>query len=416
MASATTVKRGSSQRMPTFNSAFEGFVTDIESLGETLPAIMFFARASIEKEKETLKKFLSARGTKRIDNGWEVSIEEYESFLNIKRKLERAGKATKTIPRSFVVALVSQFDALVGGLLRTIFYVRPELLDSSERVLTFKELTEFGSVENAREYVVEKEVEAILRSSHTEQFDWMERKFKVPLRRDLPVWPTFIELTERRNLFVHCNGFVSNQYLTACKAAGVSAKDCAVGVELNVTAEYFDNAYSCIYELGFKLAHVLWRKLKEDERETADNALNYSTLSLIREEKYKLAKILLDFAVALPKFSSDEVRRITIINRAQVYKWTGDPKGAQCILSAEDWTASSLKFQLAYAVLVDDHAKAATLMEKIGADDSPKKTDYQEWPLFREFRKSREFCAAYEAVFKETFGSVEEKADVNVPQ
>jgi hypothetical protein len=126
---------------------------------------MSFAGASVKKEKETLKNFLSTRCTKRTDNGWEVSIEEYDSFLNIKRRLERAAKAMKTIPRSFVVALVSQFDALVGGLLRTIFYVRPELLDSSERVLTFKELTEFGSVENAREYVVEKEVEAVIRNN-----------------------------------------------------------------------------------------------------------------------------------------------------------------------------------------------------------------------------------------------------------
>lgn len=235
------------------------------------------------------------------------------------------------------------------------------------------------------------------------------------LRKDLPIWPTFIELTERRNLFVHCNGSVSNQYLAVCKTAGVSVNDCAVGVELNVTAEYFQNAYDCIYELGFKLAHVLWRKLKEDERKKADNALNYSTFSLIREEKYKLAKILLDFAVALPKFSSDEVRRIAIINRAQVYKWTGDVKGAECILSAEDWTASSLKFRLAHAVLLDDFAKAGMLMEKIGGNDSPKKRDYQEWPLFREFRKSNEFRVAYEAVFKEPFGSIEDKPEIDVP-
>ena len=68
-----------------------------------------------------------------------------------------------------------------------------------------------------REKIFAKEVESILRSSHSDQFLWMERVFSIPLTKGLESWPSFIELTERRNLFVHCDGVVSDQYINVCK-------------------------------------------------------------------------------------------------------------------------------------------------------------------------------------------------------
>jgi len=76
---------------------------------------------------------------------------------------------------------------------------------------------EFNSLEKARSFILEKKSKSVLRKSHIEQFTWMEEKFKMKLRKDLQVWPCFVELTERRNLFVHNDGVLSNQNIDICK-------------------------------------------------------------------------------------------------------------------------------------------------------------------------------------------------------
>jgi len=88
------------------------------------------------------------------------------------------------------------------------------------------------------------------------------------------------------------------------------------------------------------------------------------------------------------------------------YKWSGHDKKAKEILASEDWQAANEKFQLGAAVLNDDFESAADIMRHIGAESSPTKGDYKEWPMFKVFRASPQFAAAYEDVFGEPFGSV----------
>ena len=101
------------------------------------------------------------------------------------------------------------------------------------------------------------------------------------------------------------------------------------------------------------------------------------------------------------------MRRIIIINRAIAYKFGKVPDKAEKILKAEDWSSTSNKFRLAVAVLRDDFKRAALLMKKIGKDGEIGIFEYQEWPVFKEFRKSDDFLVTYQDVFGQEF-SIEE--------
>ncbi len=361
---------------------------------------------AMEASFEAFNKFLKENGVEKDEGKVELPRDAYVELLNFQRRLRRNGKALQIVPRSLFTSLVSHYDAYIGNLLRALFYVKPEILNSSEHKLSFKDLTSFDSLEAARAAVVEKEVEALLRESHADQFKWMENKFACPLTKDLPSWPTFVEVTERRNLFVHCNGKVSTQYLSVCKRHGVDCSSVTLGQELNVDPKYLKLAYSTIVEVGIKLGHVLWRRLNPAEMGKADVSLNNLCLDLIRDEKCQVAQILLDFAVQFKKFGSETDRKIFIINQAQAYKWSGKDRQAKEILAREDWQASSEKFQLGAAVLNDDFKTAARIMKHIGAGSSPSKGDYKEWPMFKVFRTTSEFSEAFKDVFGEPFSTV----------
>jgi hypothetical protein len=298
-----------------------------------------------------------------------------------------------------LVSFVSTYDAFLGNLVRALFESKPEVLNSSGKQLTYKELVTFNDLVAAREHIVDCEVDSLLRKSHSEQFEWLEKTFDLKLREGLESWPVFIELTERRNLFVHCHGKASSQYLKVCADQKADTTGVAIGTTLDAKRPYLIDAYKCLYEIGVKLSQVLWRKLRPDEIAEADSALISIAFELLVLEKFDLANRLLKFATRLPRHSSEANKRIFLVNLAQSYKFSGQQEKCLATLSTIDWSACSDNFAVCVAVLKDNYAEAATIMRRIGVDGQIKRHEYIDWPVFREFRKSEEFSAAYTEIF-----------------
>ncbi|MBM2837504.1 MAG: hypothetical protein HW415_129 [Deltaproteobacteria bacterium] len=410
-SSKSPTKSSSDQprRPASFGSEVQQFVQQVESLARATDMTMKTMGEAMDKAAKSFTAFMKAKGVHSVEEdgseSYRIKPEDLTSFKRHQKDLLSCALALRNVPRIFLSSLVHRYDAYLGRFLRVAFYVKPELLNASQRPLTFTELVALSSVEAAREYIIEKEVETVIRDSHAAQFDWMESRFGLQLRKDLPAWQRFVEITERRNLFVHCDGVVSSQYLAVCGKHGVALPDkVKVGAELDVTPDYFSQAVECVLEVGVKLGHVLWRKLQPDKLREADNALHLTTYDVLAEERYSLAKILLHFAVdTLKKQASEEFRCMNLINLAIAHNFSGEREQALSILKSYDWSASEEKYKLAVAVLEHRHADAVRMMKAIGASGSITRVDYSSWPLFKEFRHRPEFLATYRELFGEDF-------------
>jgi len=392
------------------------FIKEIDSLATTLPFIMSIVKFSNDISEKEYNKFLEDKAIDLVttENGrkYSVKIEDKAEHDKIQRKSEIYRKSNLIVPRSFFISLISQYDAFLGRLISIIFITKPELLNASDKQLTYQQLLDFGTIDNATDYLVEKEVETVLRKSHAKQFDWMEQTYAIPLRKGLDCWQTFIEATERRNLFVHNDGIVNNQYFKICKEHKVNIpEEIELNKKLHVSRSYFEKVHRCLLEIGVKLTHVLWRKLFED-RENADNNLINIIYDLIVNKNYHLAIELSNFATKdIKSYANDETRRYIILNKVISYKYGGKSEEAISILDKEDWSSCSDKYLLAVSVLKGDFTKSAQIMKRIGKDnESIDVLAYREWPLFKEFRKSTEFLEAYREVFEEEF-VITEKAE-----
>ena len=150
---------------------------------------------------DQLDGFAKKNGKRSGDSDiYNLGPEHFLEFNRLSSRLAKAQAATAILPQAFLISLVSQYDSFLGGLLRWLYRARPELLNASERQVTFSQLSTFGDLEKAKEYILEKEIENILRSSHAEQFATMEDRFALLLKQGLPAWQPFIELTERRTV------------------------------------------------------------------------------------------------------------------------------------------------------------------------------------------------------------------------
>ena len=316
--------------MSSFRNAIAGFLAELEGLHFSLPVIMHKIEETHKEAVGKLESYLEAhnnskleeevtdkRGTRTVTR-YEIDVEHHFALGTLQSGSVRLTAASVIIPRSFVIALVSQFDAFLGRLLRAVYANRPEILNASERNLTFANLIEFNSIDEAREYVLEKEIEAVLRESHTEHFDYLERKLGIELRKGLDIWPTFIEVTERRNLFVHTDGVVSTQYIAVCKKHKVNLiLGEKVGQVLEADPGYLNTTYNCLYEIAVKLSQVLWRKLLPGELEEADIYLTMVCYELLKREEYTLTGRLLDFALTLPRHSSQRFKLVWVFGNCR---------------------------------------------------------------------------------------------------
>lgn len=182
--------------------------------------------------------------------------------------------AIQLIPKNVVVAFVSIYDSFLSDIIEGIYKLRPELLNTCEKEYSFSDILKFGSIDEIKENIIEKEVESVLRESHSKQFEWLSKKLKVKLTEDLPNYEHFIEITERRNLFVHTNGKVSRQYLSIVPPKNDNNKEIKLGETQEASPEYVIHCYNVLFEIGVKLGQVIWRKIDEkNSLEEADDLL-----------------------------------------------------------------------------------------------------------------------------------------------
>jgi hypothetical protein len=359
-----------------------------KTLGKTINALV----ASGEVERQASDDRKSA--TYSYSQGDSMPFDE----------LRNTHSAVLLLWSSGIVSLVTEFEQLIGRLVRTILTLRPEIWQScDDSKLSSAEAVSFPSMEALRESLLDRTVGSVLRNGGpADQFRWLESRVGITLTKDLDEWAPYIELTERRNLLIHSDGCVTNQYLRACQDAGVTwASKPSVGDQLSVDPGYYVEACTLILTLGAKLTHVLWRKISPAEIEVSDSNLSELVFDLVRTEKCVAAQRLGAFALnTLKKHPNEQVLRTIIVNTAQAYKWDDQPDKCKSLLDSRDWRASSDEFTLAIAVLRDDYATAVRLMHQLGKSSELMTEDaYKTWPLFREARKRSDFLAAYEEVF-----------------
>lgn len=344
--------------------------------------------------------------------GFTCTVLPVELMARVSRSLRDARTARLSelvIGKSLIVALVAQYDVFIGQLIRLMYSAQPNLLNSSDKQVTFSQLMSYSSIEQARDEFLEKEIESVLYKSREGQLEYLSKKGNIELIKHLDIWPRFLEVTERRNLFVHADGRVNSNYLNRCKQHGITI-ECKLGEMLDVSVDYFKQSYYTVVGVGLVVATLLWRKLQPSDIEMLFGTITNVVYYLILDEEYEMAQKLLEFArgSVIGKVMPEQYSLILLINQAQAQKWLCNTKEMEDLLNAKDWSVLNDKYRLAERVLREDFGQAAKLMKGVVISEEMNSGDFQEWPLFKEFRKSEEFKAAYLEIFGDSFDSLEE--------
>lgn len=224
-------------------------------------------------------------------------------------------------------------------------------------------------------------------------------------------------MTQRRNLFVHCNGIVSEQYIKECEEEKCSTIS-NLGDVLAVDQAYFLKAYFVFYCMGVMLSQVISRKLLGDSLAgELDSVLNNIIYESIVDEDYDIAIELSKFAVSknMTSHRSRLDSMYFILNHAQAYKWSGNQEKCLQTLKDFDFTAVKDDILIAKYALEDNEEKVIELMKSIGRkSDIMNEEAYATWEIYKKIRDLESFKNCFESVFGKTLEKVEKEIDLPI--
>lgn len=352
---------------------------------------------------ESLRKFLEQHNKKKttVADGevFELDVSNLGDFLSITEALDPSIDVLKSLTRNIMIGLIAVFDQHLPELIKLIVTKNPKILEGSERQWKSQEIVSFDSFEEFRAHLVDVEIDSLTRESHEQQVEWIQKKLNLePIRKNYPHWADLMEICQRRHLFAHTNGVISQQYLSNGEKYGYDCKDLNVGDVLGVNQKYYSQSVRRIFEFGVMLTHVVWRKLFPENTQVADEDMNELGFRLLKRGNYRLSTSLLKFALGLRGESNDRVRRMIVVNYASALRLSGDGDGAKKILDAQDWSAVDDDFRQCVAAVRGDVGEVVKLMKKLGSGGS-ESSKYRGWPVFFHIREDKKFVAAYEKMF-----------------
>ena len=384
------------------------FIENINCLCETFG----YSEGMLNQQKQNADKAYAdfiAPYRKENENGpfLDIPHEKLRNFKKYERKKKRAEKAFQLILPTYVVSAVSIFDSFLAGLIRCIYNLKPELLLDSNMTFFYRELVKYDTLKEVKKTIIDATIDKLFRDSHTEQIAWIEKSIDINTLRKFSGWSNYIELTERRNLFVHSDGVVSSQYINECQKAGYNVDNISIGSRLSADKMYFDQSYNLLYEMAIMLTQILINKLyigkySEDTSER-DNILITCVFDLIVDKHYEIAINISNFARDSKTFKRNLKDKAFIeLNLAQAYKWSNKPDNCKALLDSMDVSAMNDALKIPKLTLEDNFSEVYPLMITVGdRNEILKKESYRDWPIFKEIRKEKEFADTFKRIFNE---------------
>lgn len=392
----------------TYGTIIGEYIDAINTQVFIVPISYKFLSAQILSESKKLDTYCKEHGQVFSEDGkkgFRMSVEHRTVFEKMMTNLDNTVQANYMVGVNAVIGMVSKYDGYLGRLTKQILKDKPEILNGSDREFKASDILTYTDFEELKDVLVEKEIETLLRKNHIEQLQWLEKQLNIKLR-EFKVLPDFVEVVERRNLFVHCNGVVSRQYLAECKKHGATLPDdIKVGDVLWADIAYVRKAYTVLFQVGVMLGFVLWHKLKPDDIEDLVDRLSDVPFDLIRDEQYSLSIQMIDFALSIKSWEKDikhVYQLVFMINKALAFHLLDMQEECEKIVKELDLSASEPVYHLAVAVLLKEYDHAYELMDAIGSEPRMR-VNYKTWPLFSRIRQEAAFSAKYKEIFNEEY-------------
>jgi hypothetical protein len=359
-------------------------------------------RAGLDNYVQDQSKILPNLDSADSNDTHEITIDDPNKAVEFFKLLENFKKnlpgQTRLLRQGVLFNLVIYFEALIGELLQFFYLSHPRALPSDGRSLTLADLREIGSIENAEKFLIDKEVDDVMRESTKSQLDYFTKRPKANLDALTELMPLLMEIVQRRNLFVHNDGVVNRTYLSNVSKEYLEKNEVKEDDRLKIDQSYLLNAIDMICLCGTVLIQQCWRKWDEDNAEDANTVISDYIYELLIEKRWSMVDRLCNYVSKLD-LQSDVIEKIITINYAIALKEQEKIDRMEQLLKQKDWSSCAIKFHVALYALRDDQDNMIGALRKAIAAEEISQDNLLVWPLFRWFRESDKFKETFSHLF-----------------
>lgn len=283
---------------------------------------------------------------------------------------------------SSLVSLASAAEIYFGNLVGAFFRLAPDAVDVSESPLTYAQLASFGSIEDARAYLLDRKIESVLRDNVEAWLKFAREKLKLSMGYLDPHKDELTEIFQRRNLLVHAGGRVNRIYIANTTEA-VRAK-VQPGDMITVSREYLLTAIDRIELIFMLMGAELWKRF-EPKKDLRSTVIVDMVLEHLKAGRFWLAEGLSKFGAG-DKGLPERSQLVSRINQWQALKWLGRFSEVEAEVREIDFSAKAPVFSLAKEVLLDNFDAAFAMIPDLVKAGEVALDDLKTWPLFRDLR------------------------------
>lgn len=302
-------------------------------------------------------------------------------FVSALRKIAIAFNHERHLVNTTLVSLCSVIEVFVSGQLHLFFAKRPGAANLDEFQLSLSDLERYGAIEVARQSLVAKRVESVVRGSVEDWLDFLEKKMnlKSAAISDERMF-RIVELFQRRNVLVHAGGLVNGIYL-ANVSKGLS-KDLKQGDEIVTTVDYLLEAISLCEAVFLLMAIELWRQLEPNNegrvQYVVDTAESHALLG-----RWALARELFD-AVVNDKSALDAPRLFARLGALNCRLKTGDV-AAKDELIQMDLSSSAMQFELMRQAALGVESEVLKLTRRVLSEKQVEVSELRGWSFMQPY-------------------------------
>lgn len=384
-------------------NAEEAFKIKKEFLKESSDLIMLLDYFNIVKEevseedieREEKKKRISEVVEKQIidnmrmtdDGGVEFKFKDLEvrkRIIETANKMDKKIKQDKILYSGTLMLLVVYFEEMLSKMLLTDLLKYPRI-KIEENSITFEELKDLGSIDEAKKYLIEKEVNIIMKESCDYWFnEHIKKLLKLKLNNYNKNKAKFNEIMARRNLLVHNEGIVNKYYLNRVGKDNIySAK---LGEKLNVDNIYIKEALETFEEVGIGVLVELYLKEPISDKDISF-LFEMTTTGYLFKDKYEIALVIYELLLDSKKIKG-ELKKYCELNYWQCHKWLGITNDKVKELEKEDYSIYDVSLKLGGFALQEKYDE---FYETFNNQDCITLEELKEWPIFKLMRKDDRF-------------------------
>ena len=141
----------------------DNFIENINCLRETFGYSETMLRQQNISALKKLSEFTKAYTSQDEKGETIINIpnEKNREYKKLLKKKIRAEKASKLIPSSYIISLISISDSFLAGLVRCVYNLKQDLLLESKQAFTYREIANFVSPKEVKKVIIDSTIDKL---------------------------------------------------------------------------------------------------------------------------------------------------------------------------------------------------------------------------------------------------------------